>query len=287
MNKVRIKTNYVYNKNGNNKVIFHMADIHFSNITKDSLFRKILDKVYLVKPDYIMITGDLIDSPEITKDRIRIKKFVNFLSCMGEVSKVLISIGNHDAYNEDDLKFFKKINELKNIYVLDNSKYVDDYIYVYGVTLPNEYYYNVSGRENSDIFLKILKKNYRMISGLPDNLIKICLCHSPMCLMNSNIQESLKEFDLLLSGHMHNGMVPPLIDKFGGHWGLINPPKELFPRICRGRIRLRNNELIITPGVTKLSIKSARAISNLNFIYNIDIDKIILTCKKGRYYGKN
>lgn len=287
MNKVKIKTNYIYNKNGKEKVIFHMADIHFSNNTKESLFRKILEKVYDIKPDYIMITGDLIDQPSITKDRIRIKKFVNFLSCMGDVSKVLISIGNHDAYDDDDLKFFKKINELKNIYVLDNNKYVDDYIYAYGITLPSEYYYNISGKEDVNTLLKILKKNYRMISNLPGNLVHVCLCHSPICLGLRDVQERLKEFDLVLSGHMHNGMVTPFVSKFGGHWGLIDPPKKLFPRICRGRVKLRNYDLIITPGITKLSIRSARIFSSLNFIYNIDIDKIILTNRKGRFYGKN
>ena len=234
-----------------------------------------------------MITGDLIDSPMITKDRIRIKKFVNFLSCMGEVSKVIISIGNHDVYDEDDLKFFNKINEIKNIYVLNNSKYVDEFIYVYGITLPSEYYYNISGKEDYNILLKSLKKNNRLISNLPSDLVHICLCHSPMCLKKKDIQDKLNEFDLVLSGHMHNGMIPPLIDFFGGHWGLIDPPKKLFPKICRGRIKLKNYDVIITSGVTKLSIQSAKMLSNLNFIYNIDINKIILTCKKGRFYGKN
>ena len=287
MNRVRIKTNYVINKNGKDKVILHMADIHFNSNTKESLFRKILDKVYKIKPDYVIITGDLIDSPNVAKDRIRIKKFVNFLSCMSEVSKVIISIGNHDVVLEDDLKFFKKINEIKNIYVLDNDKYVDDCIYVYGITLPSEYYYNMNGKEDYNLLLKALRKNNRMISKLPKNLVHIFLCHSPMGLKIDEVQERLKEFDLLLSGHMHNGALLPIMEVFGGHWGIIAPTKKLFPAICRGRVKLKNNDLIITSGVTKLSLKTAKKLSILNFIYNIDIDKIILTCKKGRYYGKN
>ena len=42
--------------------------------------------------------------------------------------------------------------------------------------------------------------------------------------------------------------------------------------------------IIITSGVTKLGEKSASILSNLNFLYDIDLNKIIITNKKGIYY---
>ncbi len=287
MNKVSVKTDYVFNKNAKDKVIYHIADIHFNEHTKESLFRKLLDSVYEIKPDYIMITGDLIDRPLITKDRIKIKRFVNFLSQLGELSKVIISIGNHDAACQDDLKFFKKINELRNIYVLDNTNYEDEFIYVYGITLPSEYYYNMTGKEDYNVLLKVLRKNKKYINKIPNNLVHIFLCHSPICLTNNEVRNELNEFDLLLSGHMHNGLVPPFISSFGGNWGFVGPSFKLFPRVCRGRINHDDKSLIINGGVTKLSPKSVKVLSSFNFCYNIDVNKIILTRKKGRFYGKN
>ena len=42
--------------------------------------------------------------------------------------------------------------------------------------------------------------------------------------------------------------------------------------------------IIITSGITKLSLYSAKILNKLNFVYNININKIIITNKKGIYY---
>ena len=57
MNKVDVKKDYVYYKKKEEKVIYHMADIHFNMNTKSSLFDKILKNIEKDKPDYIIITG--------------------------------------------------------------------------------------------------------------------------------------------------------------------------------------------------------------------------------------
>jgi len=289
MNKVRIKTDYLYNKYGNEIVILHMADIHFNINTKKKLFDKITRKVMEEKPNYIIITGDLIDNPVIIKKyKNKLKELVKFLAELGEMTKVLISLGNHDIMFDDDYKFFKKIDEIKNIYVLDNKSYSDEFIYVAGFTLSGRYYYNLYGKESIDSLLRELKINYKLITRLPINKVKIGLFHSPLGIIDDEVWEKLKEFDILLSGHMHDGMVPDFLKIFfKKNMGLIAPSKKLFPKICRDRVNKDGRTLIITGGVTKLSLKSAKWLSKFNFVYNIGINKIILTNKKGRYYGKN
>lgn len=290
MNKVKITENYVYHKNGNDLVIFHLADIHFNVNTKQKIFTKILTKVISEKPNYLIITGDLIDNPKIIKgNKPKLKELVKFLADLGEVTKVIISLGNHDIMFEDDYKFFKKLDQINNIYVLDNKSYTDEFIYIAGFTLPGRYYYNLYGKESIDALLKELKTNNKLISKLPSNKVKIGLFHSPMGIINNEVWDKLQEFDLLLSGHMHDGMVPDFLKVFfPKNMGIISPNKKLFPRICRGRVNKDGRTLIITGGVTKLSLKSTKGLSKFNFVYNIGINKIILTNKKGRYYyGKN
>jgi len=288
MSRILVKEDYIYNKYGDGVVILHFADVHFSENTNPSLFNKMLNKVRDEKPNYIIITGDLIDNPKIVNNKIKIKELVKFLASLGEITKVLISLGNHDIVFDEDHKFFKKIDQIKNIYVLDNTSYVDEFIYVAGFTLSGRYYYNLYGDESTDSLLKELKNNQKLITKLPNNLVKIGLFHSPIGIVEDSVWDKLKEFDLLLSGHMHDGMVPEFLKVFfKKNMGIIAPNKKLFPKISRGRVNKDGRTLIITGGVTKLSLKSSLWLSKLNFVYKISMNKIIFTNKKGRYYGKN
>lgn len=293
MNKIDRKIDYLYNKNViDDTIICHLADIHFNEFTNEKMLHDIVNYIYLESPSYIMITGDLIDSPDVIKNRIKIKELVTFLTDLSKLSKVLISLGNHDIFKDDDLKFFNKLNELNNIFVLNNESYQDENIYVSGFALPNIYYYNITGNESSVVLENVLHKNKKLVNRLPKNKVKIGLIHSPICLLEKNILKIMNEYDLLLSGHMHDGMVPKCLKfLFKKNMGIIAPNRKLFPRISRGRIDKKIGDktlsVIITGGVMKLSRKSSIILSYLNFIYKIGLNKIVLTSKKGRYYGKN
>ena len=115
------------------------------------------------------------------------------------------------------------------------------------------------------------------------------LIHSPIRITNQEVLKKLKDYDLLLSGHTHNGMVPDIMSKlFKTNQGIIAPNKKLFPSIARGKIeRYIGNKkitIIITGGITKLSKKSGKILNKLNFVYNMSINKIIITKKRGKYY---
>ena len=84
-------------------------------------------------------------------------------------------------------------------------------------------------------------------------------------------------------------MVPDFLNKFfKKNNGIIAPNKKWFPEISRGKIeKMRKGKritIIITGGITKLSLKSSKLLSKLNFIYNTSINKIIITKKRGKYY---
>lgn len=283
MNKIDIKTDYIYNKNGKDTIIFHFSDIHFNTNTKSSLFNKILVSVEKEKPDYIMITGDLIDLPNITMNDEKIYELIKFITDLGKLSKVLISIGNHDVHFDSDINFFNKLDKIDNVYVLNNKSYSDEFVYVVGFTMPNIYYYNIYGKENPLVILDELDKNRKLFSNLPKDVVKIGMFHSPINLMREDVLKQFNEFDLLLAGHMHNGMLFKWMSPFfPKNSGLVGPSKKLFPKLSRGRIDKDKLSLIISGGITKISLEASRFLSKFNFVYNISINKIILTNKKGR-----
>ena len=288
MNKVALHLDTVYSSKAKKDItLIHLSDIHFNKLTKCKKLDRIKEEIYKNNPDYIVITGDTIDNPEIIKDKIRIKKLLLFLTDISNFTKVIISLGNHDIFRNEDHKFFKNLNDLKNIYVLNNDIYVDETIYISGITLPTNYYYNINRSESKEILLDHLKKYKNLTTNLPIKVPKVSLIHSPIRIVDKEVLTILKEYDLLLSGHTHGGMVPKILDKFfKPNQGIIAPNKEILPDIARGKVeKYIGNEkmtVIITSGITKLSEHSAKILSKLNFIYNIDINKIIITSKKGR-----
>lgn len=290
MNKIKRDIDIIYNEYTKKDItIIHISDLHFNNDTKEKKLKKLKEEIYINNPDYLMITGDLIDNPAITKNKLKIKQLLIFLTDIASFTKVLISIGNHDVFVENDYKFFDKINDLNNIYVLNNTSYKDEYIYVSGITLPNQYYYNILHQESTEKLIEHLNKYKNLITRLPKEIPKVSLIHSPIHLSEQEVLNKLKEYDLLLAGHTHDGLVPDFLKfAFKKNTGIIAPNKKLFPEIAKGKIEkyLGNKKItiIISGGITKLSSVSAKWLKNFNFIYNISVNKIIITKKRGKYY---
>ena len=188
MNKVKIQTDIVHHDYAKKDLtIIHIADIHFNINTNAEKLVKVKESIIKLNPDYLVITGDLVDEPSITKNKIKIKELIKFLTDLSTYTKVLISLGNHDIFNDNDLVFFKKLNEFNNIILLDNDSYQDDYIYIAGLTLPSKYYYNITYDESSDILLEHIQHHQELISKLPARLPKVLLIHSPIKLTDEEV----------------------------------------------------------------------------------------------------
>ena len=287
MNRYNLTTDKIYNEYTKRELnIIHIADIHFSYNTKYEELNDLVKYINSFKPDYIMITGDLIDIPDITLDKEKMKEFTNFLDSLGKISKTLISLGNHDIMNEFDCKYFDNLNKINNIYVLNNKKYLDNNILVIGLTLPNYYYYNVTKHESVSILNEFLNEHSELIN-INNKLPRILLVHSPICISDEMILDKLDSFDLILCGHTHGGMVPKWLNfLFRNNYGIIAPDKRLFPKIAKGRIITKKNgkdiTIIINGAITKLSRQAGKKISKLNFLYAPCVNKIIILKKEGK-----
>lgn len=281
MKNIEIKKDILTTKLNKELTFVHISDIHFNINTKERKLHNITETIINIKPNYIFITGDIIDNNKIIKNKNKIKELVAFLSNLSKIAPVIISLGNHDITYDEDITFFNKLNELNNIYILNNSIYEDENIYASGHVLQTNYYYNVTGYESKEVLLKHLDNNKNIIHNLPKNKYKITLIHSPILLNDEDVINKLKEYDLVLSGHMHNGMIPRITDRLiRNNYGLISPGKHLFPNNARGKIINNSYTIIISGGITKLSLHSSRLLSKLNFIYPISINEIKIKGEK-------
>ena len=110
--------------------IAHFADIHIRNIERhdeyDAIFHKIFEKLNKVKPDIIVIAGDLFENYiEISNEaKIIAGKLLDNFS---QIARVIITRGNHDIRKKN----FNRVDSIEPIIKLMNN--------------PNITYYNKSG----------------------------------------------------------------------------------------------------------------------------------------------
>lgn len=250
--------NTSYNLKGINTNIVLISDVHYYSKENIKHLNKVLDNIKKIKPKYICIPGDLIDESNI-KDE---DKLIEWLSKLAGISKVILSIGNHELYiNRDkrifglNKKLYNKIKNIDNLYLLDNDNIIFDNINFIGITLPIDYYF-----EEDKKYIDIEKYIKRLNTS--KNKYNVLLCHSPINICN---EKFLKKYNLnlVLCGHTHGGITPRIFRPILKNRGLISPRKRLLPKISYGHIKINNTDIVITSGITVVShLNSFRILKN-------------------------
>ena len=254
-----------------------LADLHFDEDYNLDIFNKIIASIDNNKPDFICFAGDIIESSKVVySNQIdNLKKFIKELSL---IAPVIISLGNHDIVTKKENQFienfndinnwFLDLNKFENVYYLNNKSLVRGDICFTSFNPPFKYY----KKEKSSYFIEEIDKSISMTK----KYYNILLCHSPINVLKKetiSLSKQIKKADLILSGHMHNGLVPKIFD-FGGNIGIISPMKTLFPPCARNSItkKIDNHEinLVISGAVVKFSSK----LKKLNSLYPISISYI-------------
>ena len=162
-------------------------------------------------------------------------------------------------------KLIEAVNTIDNVAILDNESYQDSSAYIFGFTQSPDYYqfdsensrsvsiFNPSFEDKNIMLSELRKLSPELINNLPKDKTKIAIVHSPVYLNEPDILEFFKEFDFIISGHMHNGVVPPIINElWHSDIGILAPGKALFPRHARAVINSPNQKNIICGPVTAI-----------------------------------
>lgn len=229
-----------------NKKIVLISDIHYYNKKDIICLNKVLDNIKSIDPNYICITGDIMDNANIADFDL----LIEWLIKLSNITIVFMVLGNHEYYNVNHTyklndNYINKIKRINNLYFLNNKNIIMDGINFVGINLPIKHY--MCNNENEDEFKKHIKK-----IKISNKHYNILLCHSPINLVKKKIIDKIN-IDLALCGHMHGGIVPRLLRPIFKTNGLINPKKKLFPKNAYGRIQIGNKNVIITSGVKVIS----------------------------------
>ena len=292
------ETNYVlYNNMLNDNIkICVISDLHFSNQMSNDKLNIILAKIKEIKPDYLFFCGDMIDSVgEVEKSKEK-QRFLLWLKELSNISPFLVSLGSHDFFKYFVLSgkvrgkyfypdLFNEMESYDNIYVLNNKSYSDNSLFVTGYTQSIDYYHSsndgkltgVRPKENKELMIKELQELKKNIGAIPKDKINFLLVHSPVYLKDNDVTKYINDYNYFISGHMHNGCVPPLLyEIWNSSYGLISPNKHLLQDNERNTLKSKNDKLIVNGPLTMFQ-KCSGKMQMFNLLYPIYLTNLILT----------
>ena len=187
-----------------------LADIHSRRY--NARHAEIVALVKEQKPDAILLAGDIIDSkPKKTAYRV--------VEEVAQIAPTYYATGNHEM--SLDVAEHKKTVEDFGVTVLDGAFCTVD---VAGIPLIIAGIDDPRLKFREDRKVKLSYDNFALLDNNP--LFKILIAHRPEHI------DVYKEysFDLVVSGHLHGGMVriPYVLN------GLVSPSRGLFPKYAGG-----------------------------------------------------
>lgn len=201
---------------------------------------KLIEMVTETNPDVIVLTGDIIDSRRTDID-LAIELSKQLLS----VAPVYFVYGNNEVSSKKSEEFEERLTET-GVTVLNNDvvqlKKDGKSINLCGIKDPRcELGFDKVGEE------RVMKYFVKRVKYLKEsNDYSILIAHRPDYID----LYSEYDFDLVLSGHIHGGII--VLPFFGG---LLSPNVEFFPEYSDGQYTVGGKQLIVSRGLGNGSLQ--------------------------------
>lgn len=214
-----------------------LADLHSYVYGEQNC--KLIQAVDKKKPDLIFCAGDMMIAKKETSDEAALSLMMR----LAEKYPVYYGLGNHeyrmklyrDVYGN---RYDRYASQLKrnHVIMLDNERIFNEEwnLNIAGLSIDREYYKRFRKTPMSPDYVK------REI-GRPDKeSFQILIAHNPEYY---DIYDSWGA-DLVLSGHVHGGVVRlPLLG------GVVSPRLTLFPKYDGGEFQGKNGKMILSRGL--------------------------------------
>lgn len=204
--------------------------------------------------DCIVIPGDLVNDIIELKDKEFQEKFIKVIAEYTKGIPTFISYGNHDMMTKDnngkwsiaDKEILKDaLSDLSNIKIIENGDRVDFDSLSFSAFSPEFEYYEEK-QENIDYYLEQYKLHCK--NNFDKSRYNIFLTHEPQSIIKLSTKENTcihLNTDLVISGHMHNGLLPSSLKGIIKNKGLISPQMKLFPEFAQGEYKINYTDFII------------------------------------------
>jgi uncharacterized protein len=179
------------------------SDMHFGRLSGIRHVRRLVREVNALKPDIILLPGDIIDDDPVPFTQ---KKMGNVMKELSAPLGVYGVLGNHEYYGGGIPTFLQEMERIGINILLDQVIKVGDSFYL-------------AGRKDKTDSNRLSIEN--LLVDIDPSLPIIMMDHQPAEIT----QAQVNLVDLLLSGHTHRGQMAPnhLITKriFENDWGYL------------------------------------------------------------------
>ncbi len=214
-----------------------LSDLHDRKYGKDN--EKLLQAIYEENPDAVLVAGDMLTALEERKEKVA----EHFISSLGERYSIYYGLGNHEAKMGWGRKRFGNCYEEYMDAIKDSgakvlrNEFIDfpeEPIRIYGLDMSYRYYKRLHKTKMDEEYLE------ETLGRMDTNYYNILLAHNP-----TYFEDYAKLHpDLVLSGHVHGGLVRlPFLG------GVISPSLKFFPKYDGGKFVQWNSTMILSRGL--------------------------------------
>lgn len=233
------------NSMGKSRKIVFLSDLHNNLYGKDN--KRLLEAIRLQKPDYILIGGDML----VGKPELPYQIAEKFVSALTKICPVYYANGNHEQRMKIYLEKFgtkfaeyKKNLEMQGVHFLEND-YIDLIfdecpVRITGLEIPRKGYKKF---KKTELHLKEVES---CIGKCEQSVYQILLAHNPIY-TNTYLEWGA---DLILSGHLHGGVV-----RIPGIGGIITPQFGMFPKYSGEHTLIDGKSVVVSKGLGTHTIK--------------------------------
>ena len=225
------------------RIVF-LSDLHNRSYGGDN--RVLIKKIQEIQPDLILVGGDML----VGKEESPWSAASDFVKELPKICPVYYANGNHEyrmkiyteKYGDSFLRYRKTLKD-SGVHFLENeSSNIELYgekIRISGLEIPRHFYskFHKHDMKGKDVDA--------LIGNSETDVYQILLAHNP------TYCRAYKEWgaDLILSGHLHGGVV-----RIPGIGGVISTQLELFPRYS-GEMRKEGHcHIVVSKGLGTHSI---------------------------------
>lgn len=218
--------------------IVQISDVHNALFNTENF--DLIRTVYKLKPDMIVLTGDMINY-----GTTRFTRLFPLVEQLEEICEVYYILGNHEqTMRVANMLLITEEMEKLGVKMLFNDtvriERDNEAILLHGLCQYKKSYRDPYYSEESTYEFS-LSDMEKMLGKSSDELVDVVLAHNPMYF------DVYAEWgaDLIFSGHIHGGHWRiPIIDK-----GIFSPNEELFPEYDGGEYIKNKAHMIVSRGL--------------------------------------
>lgn len=214
-----------------------LSDLHGKSFGKNNAH--LICKVVEQKPDLIVMAGDMLD-----KHQTEFGSFFSLIDALLPVCPIVFGYGNHEIrLNKETLSFIETELNKRGVMSCNDSRRIierdGESIIVYGLSVPLSFYKGINRAYDAACICDA--DAIRSKLGASDTLqFNILTAHCPT-LFGAYAEWGA---DLVLSGHMHGGLVRlPFVG------GVLSPEISFFPKYDAGVFLSGRRTMILSRGL--------------------------------------